>query len=77
MNVLNTILVLIGKKNLPQKNRTGSPPSKKKDNKGRIEFYSDFKFILPFSYSGTVTTYNYNNGNGYQLANQNQKICIR
>ena len=26
---------------------------------------------------GQVQSYNFNNGNGYQLANQNQKICIR
>ena len=38
---------------------------------------NDVTQFFPFLYSGTVSTYNYNNGNGYHLANQNQKICIR
>lgn len=29
------------------------------------------------STTGTVRSYNYNNGAGYHLANQNQKICVR
>ena len=29
------------------------------------------------SETNAVESYNYNNGNGYQLANQNQKICVR
>ena len=29
------------------------------------------------SSTGQISSYNFNNGNGYNLANQNQKICIR
>ena len=27
--------------------------------------------------TGTISSYNFNSGNGYNLANQNHKICIR
>lgn len=39
--------------------------------KGCTEYYFDTKG------TGTVSSYNWNNGNGNHLANQNQLICIR